>query len=282
MVKAEPTQRLSRWLKKFDKALRAEDIEAAAGLFHKDCYWRDLIAFTWNIKTLEGRPAIEAMLRARLAETKPLDWAIEGEATEAGEVTEGWLVFETARARCSGHIRLKGDKCWTLLTSMNELKGFEEKRGATREKGVQHGVVKGRESWAERKAREEAELGVTRQPYCLIVGGGQGGVALGARLKRLGVPTIIIDKHERPGDQWRKRYKSLCLHDPVWYDHLALSAVPRSLAGLRAQGQDRRLAGNVRQGHGARLLGLDRMQEREIRREEKGLDGRRRTRRQDR
>jgi putative flavoprotein involved in K+ transport len=92
--------------------------------------------------------------------------------------------------------------------------------------GAQHGVIKGRETWAERKAREEAELGISRQPYCLIVGGGQGGVALGARLKRLGVPTIILDKHERPGDQWRKRYKSLCLHDPVWYDHLPYLPFP--------------------------------------------------------
>ncbi len=52
----------------------------------------------------------------------------------------------------------------------------------------------------------------------LIIGGGQGGIALGARLRQLDVPTIIIDKRSRPGDQWRSRYKSLCLHDPVWYD----------------------------------------------------------------
>ena len=109
---------------------------------------------------------------------------------------------------------------------MIELKGFEEKRGPTRVMGAQHGVVKGRETWGERKAREEAELGATTQPYCLIVGGGQGGVALGARLRRLGVPTIIVDKHERPGDQWRKRYRSLCLHDPVWYDHLPYLPFP--------------------------------------------------------
>lgn len=226
MAKTESAQRLSRWLKKFAKALGASDIEAAAGLFHKDCYWRDLIAFTWNIKTLEGRPAVAEMLRARLADVKPSHWSIEGEASEADDVTEGWLAFETALARCHGHIRLKGGKCWTLLTSMTELKGFEEKRGPKRDMGAQHGVIKGRETWAERKAREEAELGISRQPYCLIVGGGQGGVALGARLKRLGVPTIILDKHERPGDQWRKRYKSLCLHDPVWYDHLPYLPFP--------------------------------------------------------
>ena len=51
-------------------------------------------------------------------------------------------------------------------------------------------------------------------------GGGQGGIALAARLKRLEVPTIIIEKNERAGDSWRKRYKSLCLHDEIWQNHL--------------------------------------------------------------
>ncbi len=60
----------------------------------------------------------------------------------------------------------------------------------------------------------------------LVVGGGQGGIALGARLRQLGVPALVIDKHERPGDQWRHRYKSLCLHDPVWYDHLPYLKFP--------------------------------------------------------
>ncbi len=62
----------------------------------------------------------------------------------------------------------------------------------------------------------------------LIVGGGQGGIALGARLRQLGVPTIIVDTHARPGDQWRGRYKSLCLHDPVWYDHLPYIDFPKN------------------------------------------------------
>ena len=43
----------------------------------------------------------------------------------------------------------------------------------------------------------------------------------------LNVPTIIIEKNERPGDSWRKRYKSLCLHDPVWYDHLPYLPFPQ-------------------------------------------------------
>ncbi len=42
------------------------------------------------------------------------------------------------------------------------------------------------------------------------------------------MPTIIIEKNERPGDSWRKRYKSLCLHDPVWYDHLPYIPFPEN------------------------------------------------------
>jgi putative flavoprotein involved in K+ transport len=62
----------------------------------------------------------------------------------------------------------------------------------------------------------------------VIVGGGQGGIALGARLRQLGVPTIIVERNERPGDSWRRRYKSLCLHDPVWYDHLPYIKFPEN------------------------------------------------------
>jgi len=87
-------------------------------------------------------------------------------------------------------------------------------------------VVPGRKTWKEWREAELAELGLSRQPYCLVVGGGQGGLALGARLRRLDIPTIIVDKHPRPGDQWRSRYKSLALHDPVWYDHLPYVPFP--------------------------------------------------------
>ncbi|MEM6987361.1 MAG: NAD(P)/FAD-dependent oxidoreductase, partial [Pseudomonadota bacterium] len=37
---------------------------------------------------------------------------------------------------------------------------------------------------------------------------------------------VVIEKNARAGDSWRKRYKSLCLHDPVWYDHLPYLPFP--------------------------------------------------------
>lgn len=223
---SHPTKQVSEWLSNFGTALEHGNLSAAAGMFADESYWRDLVTFTWNIKTMEGPDEIKAMLEARAADTQASNWQIEGEANEADGVTDAWITFETSVSRGEGHIRLMNGKCWTLLTAMKELKGYEEKKGSTRSQGVEHGAFKDRKSWLERKQQEEAELGYVQQPYCVIIGGGQGGIGLGARLKRLEVPTIIIEKNDRPGDSWRKRYKSLCLHDPVWYDHMPYLPFP--------------------------------------------------------
>jgi putative flavoprotein involved in K+ transport len=191
-----------------------------------DSFWRDLVTFTWNVTTVEGQEGIADLLRTTLQQTQPRGFSIEGEATETDGLVEGWFTFETATGRGRAQARLKEGKGWTLLTTITELKGFEEKRGPQRDKGVQHGAFENRQTWLERKAAEERELGDIRQPYVVIIGGGQGGIVLGARLKRLGVPTIIVEKNVRPGDSWRNRYKSLCLHDPVWYDHLPYLPFP--------------------------------------------------------
>ena len=221
-----PTERVTAWLNDLAAATAAGDGEGAAALFGDDCYWRDLVLLTWNLKTLEGRAAIAEMLNATLKSAKPENWQLEGEASEADGVTEGWFTVETATARGKGHVRLMGDKAWTLLTTMVELKGHEEAKGPSRPHGVVHGAFRDRETYIERRTREDAEYGSATQPYCVIIGGGQGGIALGARLKRLGVPTVIVEKNDRPGDSWRNRYRSLCLHDPVWYDHLPYLPFP--------------------------------------------------------
>lgn len=215
-----------QWLAAFSEALAQGNVPAASAAFADECYWRDMVAFTWNLTTCEGRASIVAMLEATLPRVKPASWKIDGPASTVDGVTEAWLTFETAVGRGRGHLRLRHGKCWTLLTTLVELKGFEERRGETREMGTLHGAFRNRETWLQRRRKEEAELGRSRQPYCLIVGGGQGGLALGARLKQLNVPTLIVDKHARAGDAWRKRYASLCLHDPVWYDHMPYLPFP--------------------------------------------------------
>jgi len=49
----------------------------------------------------------------------------------------------------------------------------------------------------------------------IIVGGCQSGLELAARLKYLGVKTLVVEREARISDRWRKRYEALCLHDPV-------------------------------------------------------------------
>ncbi len=230
MLDVTPAARAQVFLDRFGEALAKPDIDAAVAMFAADSYWRDLVSFTWNIKTVEGRDQIRDMLTQCLPAVKPRDWRIfeKEPVTDAGGVMEAWFTFETEVARGYGLVRIRDGLIWTLLTTMVELKGFEEKAGFTRPLGARHGVHIGAKSWKETREEELATLGITKEPYVLIIGGGQGGIALGARLRQLEVPTIIIEKNERAGDSWRKRYKSLCLHDPVWYDHLPYIDFPKN------------------------------------------------------
>ena len=230
MLDTAAATKIQNVLSTLNRALANEKIDDALELFTDDCYWRDLLSFTWNIKTVEGKPAIRDMLEQRLADVAPADWTVDAEehAAHVDGITEGFFTFDTAAARGHGYIRLKDGLVWTLLTAMHELKGHEEPAGDARPMGARHGAALGEPTWAEEREAEQAELGVTTQPYVLIIGGGQGGIALGARLRQHGVPALIVEKNARPGDSWRKRYKSLCLHDPVWYDHLPYIKFPEN------------------------------------------------------
>src|SRR4051812_7914267 len=217
---------VDEWLQGFETALAAGDSAAASEMFGEDGFWRDLVAFTWNIKTVEGPAGVKDLLDHTLAHTKPRGWHTVEPPTEADGIADAWIEFETEVGRGRGHLRLKDGKAWTLLTTLYELKGHEEPAGASRPQGAEHGADPARRTWLEKREAEAAQLGYETQPDVVIIGGGQGGIALGARLRQLGVPTIIVERNERPGDSWRKRYKSLCLHDPVWYDHLPYLKFP--------------------------------------------------------
>lgn len=201
---------------------------SAADLFEDGGLWRDLAFFTWNIRTLEGRDEIRAMLTAQTPGMGPISVRPDPETHPSGDsdVTLGWLLLETPVARGRAVVRLRNGRIWTLLTTLEELVGFEEMTGVNRPKGVTHGQPENRLNWTEQRAAEVQSLGHDSQPYVVIIGGGQGGIALAARLRQLDVPTIVVEKTPRPGDNWRGRYKSLCLHDPVWYDHMPYIPFP--------------------------------------------------------
>lgn len=226
----EAAERAGAWLAEFEHALRSRDVEQAADLFATRSFWRDLVAFTWNLSTVENREGVRDLLQETLERTDPGSFAAEGPVEESDGVITAAFTFETATGRGRGLLRLVDEggalRAWTFLTSLQELKGHEEPLRHRRPMGAEHGANKRRRTWLESREEEGSSLGVSAQPFVLVIGGGQSGIALGARLRQLGVPSLVIDKHPRPGDQWRGRYKSLCLHDPVWYDHLPYLKFP--------------------------------------------------------
>lgn len=207
------------WGDALEQALQKGDIQKVTQLFGEDSYWRDLTALTWNIHTSEGREDIGKMLLGVDRGAWPRSIKVTS-ASDVDGVIEAWYSFENDAIQGLGLFRLREGLCWTLLSTAQSLRQFPEPAGKLREMGAEHGSSMSRENWLDRRLAQQQSLGITEQPYTLIIGGGQGGIGLAARLKRMGVPALVIDKHPRPGDQWRSRYHSLALHDPVWYDHM--------------------------------------------------------------
>ena len=179
MGNLSPTEQIYKWLMVFEQLLINNNPNAASRSFQNDSYWRDLAAFTWKIKTCEGSTQIADMLSSILPNVNPVNWKQDGEATNTNDVIEAWITFDTSVARGRGHDRLIGDKCWTLFTAMVELKGHKEKKVKTRNEGAAHGTIRERKSWLENMTANETRLGYEDQPYCITIGGGQGGIALG-------------------------------------------------------------------------------------------------------
>jgi putative flavoprotein involved in K+ transport len=223
-----------RWLESFEAALAARDATAAAALFLEDGLWRDILAFTWTIRTMAGRPAIETALRETLVRAQATKFHIPDKRTpprwisRAGdECIEALFEFETAFGPCAGALRLKADsqgrlRAWTLNTNLQELRGYEDefkRRGepdSTRDFGA--------ENWADRLRKQRAFS--ESDPAVIVVGGGQAGLSIAARLHQLGIDTLIVDRHNRIGDNWRTRYHSLTLHNEVYVNHLPYLPFP--------------------------------------------------------
>src|SRR2546426_9894399 len=96
---------ISSWLQAFGAALARNDIRAVANFFGYDCYWRDLLAFTWTIKTFEGTDEITAMLAATLNSNQPSGWALAGKPTLKDGFTEGRLTLADIGGTASGQPR---------------------------------------------------------------------------------------------------------------------------------------------------------------------------------
>lgn len=218
-------EELRTWLEQLGQAGAAQDAAAVVALFEEGGFWRDLVFMTWNLHTAEGHDQVRQMLEG----VGPSSWPREFTITRAdvGDgVVEAHLTCVNDTFTAKAIVRLREGLAWTFLTSAQELREHPEPKGRRRILGAEHGVNVSKENWLDRREKQRESFGTETQPYVLVIGGGQGGIGLAARLRRLGVPTLVVDRWPRPGDQWRSRYHSLCLHDPVWYDHMPYLPFP--------------------------------------------------------
>ena len=222
------------WLTRFERALARGD--GLADLFHADSYWRDVLALTWELTTFNGRDAIVAALREHVPGAQLSGCTVDPgrtpprEVTRAGtKATEIIFRFETAIGRGSGVLRLTPDasgtlKCWTLLTALEELKGHEEPLGARRPTGQSHSRDFRGPNWRDQRQAAVAYKG--HDPDVLVVGGGQAGLSIAARITQLKLNSLIVDREVRVGDNWRNRYHALTLHNQVHVNHLPYMRFP--------------------------------------------------------
>jgi hypothetical protein len=226
------------WLARFETALATPGRPRLKPLFHADSHWRDVLALTWQIKTVDGSDAILRELPTHAARDRPTGFKLEARRTaprnvrRAGtDALEAIFSFETAQGRGTGVLRLTPDandrnafKAWTLLTSLEELKGHEERLGRSRPQGKVYSRDFRGPNWLDlRKAAAEY---AGRDPTVLVVGGGQAGLSIAARLAQLEIDTLIVDRGARIGDNWRKRYHALVLHNQTHVNHLPYMPFP--------------------------------------------------------
>ncbi|WP_421990582.1 flavin-containing monooxygenase [Roseococcus sp.] len=223
-----------QWLEALDAALSGPDVAALEALFAQDGHWRDLLAFTWSITPSAGAGRIARALAQAQDEMRARGFRLAAGRTPprrlrrlGEEVIEAIFQFETLHGRCDGVVRLRADapsQAWVLLTSLEELRGFEEKTNRRRPSGEAYSRNFGGDNWLDQRRKSEAFAG--RDPAVLVIGGGQAGLAIAARLRQLEVDTLVVERNARIGDNWRNRYHSLALHNQIQVNHLPYMPFP--------------------------------------------------------
>ena len=233
-----PIAATEAWLQSFEAALAKGDAKAAAGTFLQDGHWRDVLSFTWNIQTMNGQAEIADVFAQTLEGTQPRNFRIPEGRTQPRVVSragrdciEAIFHFETAIGEAEGVVRLVPDpdmpgqsKAWIVSTALDQIRGHEEAIGEHRPGGQEYARQYGADNWLD--LRKKAVKYEDREPAVLVIGAGQAGITLAARLGVLGVDTLLIDKFERVGDNWRNRYHSLTLHNEVWVNDLPYMPFP--------------------------------------------------------
>ncbi|PYH78986.1 putative flavo protein [Aspergillus uvarum CBS 121591] len=207
-------------------AMSEGDAQTFAGLFLDYGVWRDKLSFTWDFRTFNFRKAILKAASDLLPLTKATNFNFLEPAPWVSRPYPDFsqlqfvVSFDTEIVHASAVINAvlakDGWKIYTMHTVAESLKEFPEQ-------AAPDGHMTGITSWESQ--RSEA-INIV-DPEVLIIGGGQNGLAIAARLKALGMENLIIERSDEVGDIWKKRYEYLSLHFPHWPDALPYFKYPQ-------------------------------------------------------
>lgn len=225
-----------RWLAALNIALESRDRAALEELFLEQCYYRDMGALTWNLRQESGRDRILDLIEVCAESTHPRNFRIDTSKptepffmAEEPRMIEVFHTFDVDAGTGDGLAWLIEDpeaaagwRAMNLLTRLTEIRDNAPTWPYRDRFDDTHPDLRWSEYRAQQSAFEDSD------PDVLLVGGGQFGLFTGAWLNYHGVSNVIVDKHERVGDTWRKRYDSLLLHQPHGMLHFPFMPFPKS------------------------------------------------------
>jgi putative flavoprotein involved in K+ transport len=233
----EPRVAVADWLHRFEQALAGGEPAAIAALFLPESHWRDVLGTAWTLNTVSGASALARTLAQVPPARRPRALACADRRAppawvdRVGERTlEALIAFDAGVGPGEGVLRLRPDpvdgalKAWTLLTALVEIRGHEERhrRPAVPQAASSRSFLG--PNWLARRERDARYD--ERDPAVLVVGAGQAGLSLAARLRQLDVDTLVVDRQARAGDNWRLRYSALVLHNQRQVNHLPYLPFP--------------------------------------------------------
>jgi putative flavoprotein involved in K+ transport len=195
----------SAWLSALIRDLSSPDFILKRS-FTNDSYWRDLLAFTPDFRTLHALPKIQQFFSVPVAVARPSRFRLlpgvrHRRISPTRTFIQGIVQFHTVIAQCTGVFTLTQSedsswKAWSFVTMMDRLYGVVERFG------VQTPLCC------------PVEWKTAMDYTAVVVGAGQCGLSVAARLENLGISTLVLERSGAIGDSWRYRYESLETNTP--------------------------------------------------------------------
>lgn len=228
------------WAERFGSMLEKGAADDLAASFSSDGYWKDYLAFSWEHRFFSGQDEIRLAFSDSLARSSVRSVTVSKGRTApyvgslfGKSVVQGFIDFEINDGRATAFVCLlpnsaspADSKVWLMVTTLQELIGFEERAGRRRPTGEEYARNTKLTNWDDDRRTRHAFA--DRDPEVLIIGAGQGGLILGARLKAMGVDVLHLERTKRVGDTWRSRYHSLTLHNETAANHFPFMPFPET------------------------------------------------------